>query len=165
LSVARCNSAVTSGPQRSPAELTDLRHRQTANSATVLPKLAVWVRFCFARSLQGATLKVELVGRRRYQTRAEARASILARIAWYNRRRLHSTNGYLSPVEWEHRHATLNPPPSRWAHNPGVRRTGGSLPRRCLVVRFVSSCVVVMRPAQAAHAPPGGAAAGPSPIG
>ena len=63
------------------------------------------VRFCFARSLQGATLKVELVGRRRYQTRAEARASILAWIAWYNRRRRHSTNGYLSPVEWEHRHA------------------------------------------------------------
>jgi putative transposase len=59
-----------------------------------------------------ATLKVELVGRRRYRTRAEARASIFAWIAWYNRRRLHSTNGYLSPVEWEHRHATLSPRPS-----------------------------------------------------
>jgi transposase InsO family protein len=58
-----------------------------------------------------ATLKVEFVGRRRYRTRAEARASIFAWIAWYNRRRLHSTNGYLSPVEWEHRHATLNPLP------------------------------------------------------
>jgi putative transposase len=59
-----------------------------------------------------ATLKVELVSRRRYRTRAEARASIFAWIAWYNRRRLHSTNGYLSPVEWEHRHATLSPLPS-----------------------------------------------------
>ena len=59
-----------------------------------------------------ATLKVELVGRRRYRTRTEARASIFAWIAWYNRRRLHSTNGYLSPVEWEHRHATLSPRPS-----------------------------------------------------
>jgi uncharacterized membrane protein (UPF0182 family) len=37
------------------------------------------------------------------------------------------------------------------------------LPR--LVVWFVSSCVVVMRPAQDAHAPPGGAAAARGPIG
>jgi hypothetical protein len=79
-----------------------------------------------------ATLKVELVGRRRYQTRAEARASIFAWIAWYNRR-LHSTNGYLSPVEWERRHATLNHHRPHGPHNPGVRRAGGSPPRRCLV--------------------------------
>ena len=62
-----------------------------------------------------ATLKVELVDRRRYATRAEARASIFAWIAWYNRRRLHSTTGYLPPVEWEHRHATLNSLPSTTA--------------------------------------------------
>lgn len=62
-----------------------------------------------------ATLKVELVSRRRYRTRAEARASIFAWIAWYNRRRLHSTIGYLAPVEWEQRHATLNPSPSTMA--------------------------------------------------
>jgi hypothetical protein len=40
-----------------------------------------------------------------------------------------------------------------------------STPFRGLVVRFVSSCVVVMRLAQDAHAPPSGAAAGPGPIG
>jgi putative transposase len=51
-----------------------------------------------------ATLKVELVDRHRYHTRAEARASIFAWIAWYNRRRLHSTNNYLPPLEWEQRH-------------------------------------------------------------
>jgi putative transposase len=56
-----------------------------------------------------ATLKVELVDRQRYQTRAEARASIFAWIHWYNRRRLHSTNGYLAPIDWEQRHAIIHP--------------------------------------------------------
>jgi putative transposase len=56
-----------------------------------------------------ATLKVELVDRQHYQTRAEARASIFAWIHWYNQRRLHSTNGYLSPIQWEQRHATVSP--------------------------------------------------------
>jgi transposase InsO family protein len=62
-----------------------------------------------------ATLKVELVDRAHYRTRAEARAAIFAWIAWYNRSRLHSTNGYLSPVEWEQQHATINPLPSTTA--------------------------------------------------
>jgi putative transposase len=53
-----------------------------------------------------ATLKVELVDRQHYRTRSQARASIFGWIAWYNRRRLHSTNGYLSPIQWEQRHAT-----------------------------------------------------------
>jgi transposase InsO family protein len=48
-----------------------------------------------------ATLKVELVDRHHYRTRAQARASIFRWIAWYNRRRLHSTNDYLPPIEWE----------------------------------------------------------------
>jgi putative transposase len=62
-----------------------------------------------------ASLKVELVDRRRYRTRAEARASIFAWIAWYNRRRLHSTNNYLPPVEWEQRLATHSPVSSTMA--------------------------------------------------
>jgi putative transposase len=40
-----------------------------------------------------ASLKVELVDRRHWRTRAEARASIFAWIHYYNRQRLHSTNG------------------------------------------------------------------------
>lgn len=59
-----------------------------------------------------ATLKVELVNRTRYRTRAQARAAIFAWIAYYNRRRLHSTLGYLNPLEWEHRHAPPDPLPS-----------------------------------------------------
>jgi len=59
-----------------------------------------------------ASLKVELVDRQHYRTRAEARAAIFAWIAWYNRFRLHSTNDYLPPIEWELRHATISPLPS-----------------------------------------------------
>jgi putative transposase len=62
-----------------------------------------------------ATLKVELVDRCHYRTRAEARASIFAWIAWYNRRRLHSTNDYLPPLEWEQRHRHGHPLPSTLA--------------------------------------------------
>ncbi|HXP15414.1 MAG TPA: IS3 family transposase [Actinomycetes bacterium] len=62
-----------------------------------------------------ASLKVELVHRAHYRTRAQARTAIFAWIAWYNRFRLHSTRGYLPPIEWEQRHATISPPPSTMA--------------------------------------------------
>jgi transposase InsO family protein len=56
-----------------------------------------------------ATLKKELVHRRVFRTRAEARLEIRRWIeSWYNRRRLSSVLGYLSPTEWEdhYRHTT-----------------------------------------------------------
>ncbi|MDP8929385.1 MAG: integrase core domain-containing protein [Actinomycetota bacterium] len=56
-----------------------------------------------------ATLKVELVDRRHFRTRAEARTAIFAWIAWYNNHRLHSHNDYLPPVEWEQRHPITLP--------------------------------------------------------
>jgi putative transposase len=62
-----------------------------------------------------ASLKVELVDRAHYRTRAEARAAIFRWIAWYNQCRLHSTNDYLAPIEWEQQHATINPLPSTTA--------------------------------------------------
>jgi len=62
-----------------------------------------------------ATLKVELVDRHHYRTRAEARASIFRWIAWYDQRRLHSTNNYLPPLEWEHQHRHDHPLPSTLA--------------------------------------------------
>jgi transposase InsO family protein len=62
-----------------------------------------------------ASLKVELVHRAHYRTRAQARTAIFAWIAWYNRFRLHSTRGYLPPIEWEQRHAIISPPPSTMA--------------------------------------------------
>jgi transposase InsO family protein len=48
------------------------------------------------------TLKVELVHRRRFKTRAEAMVAIFEYIeVWYNQRRIHSALGYRSPVEYE----------------------------------------------------------------
>jgi transposase InsO family protein len=49
-----------------------------------------------------ATLKRELVHRRRFSTRAEARREIIRWIeGWYNARRLHSSIAYLTPNEKE----------------------------------------------------------------
>jgi transposase InsO family protein len=48
------------------------------------------------------TLKQELVHREDYLTREEARSSLFEYIeVFYNRQRLHSTLGYLSPVQYE----------------------------------------------------------------
>lgn len=51
-----------------------------------------------------ASLKVELCDRTRYATRAQARADVFGWLAYYNHRRLHSSRGFMPPVEWEHRH-------------------------------------------------------------
>ena len=53
-----------------------------------------------------ASLKKELIHRRPWPTRAEARSAIFEYIeGWFNPRRRHSTLGYLSPAEYEQHHA------------------------------------------------------------
>jgi transposase InsO family protein len=47
------------------------------------------------------TLKVELIHRRQYQTRAQATQDIVNYLAYYNFKRRHSTIGYLTPVDYE----------------------------------------------------------------
>jgi putative transposase len=56
-----------------------------------------------------STLKQELVYRTTFADHDEARAALFLYIeSFYNRRRLHSSLGYLSPVEYERRAAALN---------------------------------------------------------
>ena len=50
-----------------------------------------------------ATLKTECVYLTKFRMRAEAKREIFEYIGFYNHRRLHSTIGYLSPVEFENR--------------------------------------------------------------
>jgi len=51
-----------------------------------------------------ATMKKELVHHRKYRTREEARRDIFEYIeVFYNRERLHSSLGYLSPADYEQR--------------------------------------------------------------
>jgi len=53
-----------------------------------------------------STLKREWVQGKRYRTRSEARADVFYYIeTWYNRKRRHSTLGYLSPTEFERKAA------------------------------------------------------------
>jgi putative transposase len=57
-----------------------------------------------------ASLKKELVHHERYTAREDAKASIFEYIeSFYNRVRLHSSLGFLSPAEFERRHNTNHP--------------------------------------------------------
>jgi putative transposase len=48
------------------------------------------------------TLKTELIYRRKFSTEKELRSAVFEYIEiWYNRKRMHSSLGYLSPVEYE----------------------------------------------------------------
>lgn len=48
-----------------------------------------------------STIKTECIYEKNYATRDEARSDILKYLLWYNARRLHSTLGYVSPIDFE----------------------------------------------------------------
>ena len=64
-----------------------------------------------------ATLEWELLRQRRFATREQARRAVAGWLDEYNTVRRHSTNGMLSPVDYEHAHnpADKPPPPDRSA--------------------------------------------------
>jgi hypothetical protein len=53
-----------------------------------------------------STLEFELLSRQRFTTRQQARRAVAARIDEYTIDRRHSTNGMLSPVDYERTQAT-----------------------------------------------------------
>lgn len=55
-----------------------------------------------------ATLECELLDRRRFKTHTEAEIAVFDFIeGWYNPQRKHSSLGYISPLQFEKRHATV----------------------------------------------------------
>ena len=56
-----------------------------------------------------ATLECELLDRRSWRTKAEARTALFTWIeGWYNPRRLHSSLGYCSPMKYEEKYGANN---------------------------------------------------------
>jgi transposase InsO family protein len=93
---------VTFHSDRGAQYLSD-RYRQLCDTHGIRQS-AGRVATCFDNSVAESfwsSLKRELVHRYRFATRAEAKAAITAWIHRYNNVRLHSTLGYVPPIEWE----------------------------------------------------------------
>ena len=64
-----------------------------------------------------ASLECELLDRRCFKTKTEARLAVFTWIeGWYNPRRRHSALGYLSPLNFERRNIDIITPPPRMEH-------------------------------------------------
>ena len=65
-----------------------------------------------------ATLECELIDRRTWQTKTEARLALFTYIeGWYNPRRRHSALGQISPLNYERKHIdSINSKPHRGQH-------------------------------------------------
>ncbi len=73
-----------------------------------------------------ASLKTEVIDRQSWATRAQSRRATFDYIeVFFNRRRLHSSLSYLTPVGYETPSTTTRP---LRRHNQAVRRTGSTPP-------------------------------------
>lgn len=67
-----------------------------------------------------ATLECELIDRRGFATKAEARMAVFTFIeGWYNPRRRHSALGYASPMEYEQQHHAIESSSPQLSTIPG----------------------------------------------
>lgn len=86
------------------SQYTSMAFGEQLQAAGLVPSMGT-VGDCFDNAVAEsffATLKVELLHRQVWPTRAAARRAIFAFIeAWYNRQRRHSTLGYVAPAEYE----------------------------------------------------------------
>lgn len=55
------------------------------------------------------SLKVERLHGMRFESRREAKDEVIDWLLWYNSRRLHSTLGYVSPMQYEQRWLSAQP--------------------------------------------------------
>ena len=89
------------GTQYTSTEFTDLLCEQRMTQSLSRPRQC-WDN-AVAESLF-ASLKLELIDRRSWATRTEVRRAVFDYIdRFFNRQRLHSSLGYLTPVEYEPR--------------------------------------------------------------
>ena len=110
-------SSAIEGRKRMPGGLIDLLHHSDRGSQYASRDyqrlLGDWritvsmsrVGNCWDNAMMESffgTLKTELVYHEKYQSKSEARSSVIAWIeGWYNRRRRHSAIGYKSPEQFE----------------------------------------------------------------
>jgi putative transposase len=107
------------GTQYTSAEFTDLLAEHHMVQSLSRPRQC-WDN-AVAESWFG-TLKEELIHRQSWATRAQARSAIVDYIeVFYNRRRLHSSLGYLSPADYEARRRDASTSP---AGTPGTGASG-----------------------------------------
>ena len=87
-----------------PGQYTSAEYRQLLDARGIVQSFSR-PRQCWDNAVAEswfATLKMELIDRHSWPTRARARQAIFEFIeVFYNRQRLHSSLGYLTPLEYE----------------------------------------------------------------